>query len=317
MSTAGRIIFFILLFFSSAVSAQNRIHVPELDYSAMDEFALSISAQHIDNIDTLAARIMVEFDKPHFRLRVAFRWIAENIMYDVKSKKPATDAQEVFKLRKAKAEGYCNLLNVLCSKMEIQSELVPGFLRKDLLPGKILKNSNHCWNTVKLYDKWYLMDVMLASGYTESKDRVFTKRFNSMYYALHPRQIILTHLPLNSSRQYLDTLVDRKTFFNYPEVYDPFFENGIYALTPSDGIVPLKKGQLKKFYFKIMDSLLVGKIEITEGKSYERIPVTFRQNEQVIQYDYLCNSNKKKAITIYMDGAMIATYLIVPPKKKK
>lgn len=315
--SVSRLITFIAVFISLSSNAQTRIRVPVLDYSPMDEFAIKLSAQNIDNADTLASRIMREYDKPHFRLRVAFRWIAENIQYDVRSKKPAASAQEVFRLRKANAEGFCNLLNVLCAKMKIQSETVPGFLRKGLLPGKSLKKMNHCWNTVKLYNKWYLLDVTLASGFTEKKGRVFTKRFNDMYYALHPRQIILTHLPMNSSRQYLDTIVDRKTFFNFPEVYDAFFENGLYALTPADGIVELNNGQLKKFYFKTMDSLLVGKIEITEGKKSERIPVTFRQSDNVIQFDYLNSSKKKKSINIFLDGSLIATYLIVPEKKKR
>jgi hypothetical protein len=308
----------LLLLFNS-LSAQKRIKIPELDYSTVDEFALQLHPPQTLNMDTLAAVIKKEYDKPHFRFRAAFRWVAENISYDlshIKSPlKSYRNANDVFKEKKALSEGYVNLLQLLCLKMGITADVVHGYLRKDQLPGTVIKKPNHYWLSVKLYDKWYLMDVVLASGYIELKSNSFIKRFNDRYYAMHPRQIILTHLPLNGNKQFLDTIVDQKKFFRFPKVYDTFFDSDIYALTPADGIVNITKDQQKRFYFKTMDSLSVSRIEVRLGKNQQPIPAAFIQKDNVIYFDYVFEKAKKTSFDILIDGQLMATYLIMPKRK--
>ncbi|HOZ82382.1 MAG TPA: transglutaminase domain-containing protein [Bacteroidia bacterium] len=311
----------VFLFLSTSLFSQKRIKIPVLDYGSVDEFVLKLKPEQCVNIDTLAEVISREFDRPHFRFRAAFRWITENIAYDLKNQrhpqKANLNANDVFKNKTALAEGYANILNAICAKMNITCLSVNGYLRRNQLPGTKIKKPNHIWSTVKLYDKWYLMDVMMASGYFEKGDKIFTKRFTERYFALHPRQIILTHLPLNGNRQYLDTIVDKNTFLNYPEVYDFFFDNGIYALRPADGVLPVYKGLKKRFYFKSMDSLAIGKIEIRDGKKSEKIQNTFTQVDSLVYFDYVFESNKKRTLDVFVDGLPLCTYFIVPDKKKK
>lgn len=311
----------VFLFLSTSLFSQKRIKIPVLDYSTVDEFVLKLKPEQCSSIDTLAAVISREFDRPHFRFRAAFRWVTENITYDIKNQrhplKANVSANDVFKNKTALAEGYANILNAICARMSITCLSVNGFLRRSELPGTKIKKPNHIWNTVKLYDKWYIMDVMLASGYFENGDKTFTKRFTERYFALHPRQVVLTHLPLNGNFQYLDTIVDKNTFLKYPKVYDFFFDNGIYALRPADGVIPVYKGLKKRFYFKSMDSLAVGKIEIRDGKKSERLQNTFTQVDSLVYFDYLFESNKKRTLDVFVDELPLCTYLIVSDKKNK
>jgi transglutaminase/protease-like cytokinesis protein 3 len=315
--------FFILLFsaFIHPLFSQNYIRIPNLDYAEVDDYALTISGTTFNNVDSLIVHL-TKFDKQHFKMRAIFRWVTENIAFDCygnkHSNKAHIEANDVFKTHTAIAEGYANLLKMLCTKAGIPCEVVKGYFRNEyLIPGSIINRPNHFWNVVKLYNKWYLMDVTLASGRTDKSGKLFTKKFNDTYYAIHPRQMILTHLPLNGEKQYLDTIINTTAFFNFPQVHDGFYNLNIYALSPAKGVIEISENCTKNFSFKTMDSLTITHIELIESNSHQKKEISFIQKQNVISFGYDFKKSKKNVIDIYANGSQMASYVVISKKKKR
>ena len=60
--------------------------------------------------------------------------------------------------RKSICAGYSNLFKKLCDYSNIKCVIIEGYSKGYNYNGEILKEPNHAWNAVKLYDKWELID---------------------------------------------------------------------------------------------------------------------------------------------------------------
>lgn len=305
---------FLLVFLSAGnpLFAQKLVHVPSENYSDVDDHILTLAQKQFANTDSLAAELAT-FKKTHLKLRAVYRWVATNIVADVvgikNPKKGIDKPNDVLKYKKATPLGYANLVNALCEKLSIPCEVVAGFSRTAYSPaGVVVKDPNHYWNTVKMYNKWYLLDAFMGSGTLDKKANVFTQKYNDIYFVPNPRQFILNHLPMRADKQYLDTLIDKKTFFSYPVVYNGFFQNGVYALTPADGNLKIKQGQTKKMSFKLIDSLIVDNIEIYDRKLKTKENVPFSQSGNIVSFTADFKKPKKQMADIFVNGKMVASY---------
>ena len=66
----------------------------------------------------------------------------------------------------------------------------------------------HSWNSVNVYNQWYLVDCDWSARYYTSKDlRVENLRYtlNTFYFLTEPSRFIFTHLPDEAKWQLLDT----------------------------------------------------------------------------------------------------------------
>ena len=161
------------------------------------------------------------------------------------------------------------------------------------------------------------MDATWGSGTVDKKGNIFTKKYNDNYFVVNPRQHILNHLPVKSDKQYLDTLVDKTTFFNYPQVYDDFFEMGIYALTPASAQLEITRGKKKNFSFKLLDSLIVDNVEIYDRKSRNKENIPFLQTDNLISFSCDFKKLKKQLIDIYVNNRLVATYRVIEKRDDK
>jgi transglutaminase/protease-like cytokinesis protein 3 len=134
------------------------------------------------------------------KFRAIFKWITNNISYDVEmlreiNKKEAELKNDRKKLEKwrqrvnnqlqkrlvinksAICQGYSSLLQEMCESAGIQCKIIEGYgrtLSQRIGYGKV----NHAWNTVNLNNKWHLCDVTWASGYVTNEFSDFNKHFN-------------------------------------------------------------------------------------------------------------------------------------------
>ncbi|MEO0469502.1 MAG: transglutaminase domain-containing protein [Bacteroidota bacterium] len=177
------------------------IHPRELDYSEVDRYVLALDSSKTRNLDELVQHLSV-FDSEIMRFRAAFRWVAHNIAYDVedlkrgkKRKKPQT-AERTFADRSAVCGGYANLLQHVCSHLEINSEYVVGVGKNDIedIQDKTLPG-NHAWNAVKLDGKWYLCDVTWASGHVSERSDTFAFSWEEHWYLTEPAVFAIDHFP--------------------------------------------------------------------------------------------------------------------------
>jgi transglutaminase/protease-like cytokinesis protein 3 len=146
------------------------------------------------------------------KFRAIFKWITNNISYDVEmlreiNKKEAELKNDRKKLEKwrqrisnqlqkrlvinksAICQGYSSLLEAMCEFAGIQCKIIEGYgrtLSQRIGYGKV----NHAWNTVNLKNKWYLCDVTWASGYVTNEFSDFNKHFNEDYFLSDPNLLL-------------------------------------------------------------------------------------------------------------------------------
>ena len=77
---------------------------------------------------------------------------------------------------------------------------------------KNFKKPNHAWNAVKIYDRWYLLDVTWASGSAIDLSRHQRKLDLNSYFLTEPRKFIQTHLPEDPSWQLLENKISLSDF---------------------------------------------------------------------------------------------------------
>ena len=119
-----------------------------------------------------------------------YSWITHTIAYDYKkisSGKPFTEETSVEALKKKKATctGYCELLKDMLAVVDIESEVVHGYMRSDLTDSVIIPTfDTHAWVAVKLNKTWYLTDPTWDAGYIGSiptnKKEKFAKKWKKL-----------------------------------------------------------------------------------------------------------------------------------------
>jgi len=162
------------------------------------------------------------------KVRVIFRWITQNIDYDIQAYNDhrliVEDPQRVINRGRAVCGGYSELFNRLCKEAGIQSKLIGGWSKGygERLTGR----PNHAWNAVKINFRWYLLDVTWGAGHINSEQK-FIRAFNNHYFLTDPEQLIYDHLPEDESWQLIKQTITRKQFDNLILLKPAFFKNGL------------------------------------------------------------------------------------------
>jgi len=188
------------------------------NFSAVDNRVLKLK-KHYRNIPTLAQDITVGFNTDEEKVRAIFRWMTENIAYDVVdyhkknktvgsikykgrlSKEEQAEkweeiyykyATKVLRKNKGICEGYATLFYELCKYNNIKCEVVSGVVKKER-NGKI-RYAGHAWNKVYFNEQWFYLDVTWASGYCDDKVTQFTKSLSNYYYLTAIDKPFPTHI---------------------------------------------------------------------------------------------------------------------------
>lgn len=170
-------------------------------------------------------------------IRLAYRWIVENISYELK---PQRTLDQVLKDKKASCGGYSRLFEKLCLEIGIPKDkvrLIPGQSKrlKRKLPKKF--KVNHSWNAVKIKDSWKLIDCTWGSGFVYND--TFVKSSNEDWFCGDPVYWILDHFPSESEWQLLSTPLEWDEWMKLPIVMPVFIQHNIYFLVPETNLIPL------------------------------------------------------------------------------
>lgn len=276
---------FIIYLYSSSISQD--IDLRQFDYTYADSIALNLNKDSYSTIPDLATLLTRNLTSDHEKFRVLFRWITDNIEYSYSNS--TGDADKVFKKKKAVCEGYASLLKVLCDNVGIECEIIHGYTKnkaKDI--GVKMKETNHAWNIIRLYDKWYLVDATWASGHYKKK---FTKEFNESYFLANPKFIILTHFPEDSKYQLLDTLCKMKEFIKFPIVH-------------TSDIMPIEKisGIIKKdLSIRFTSKKTINSVSLSFTTDKYSRPVEFEYKDGFYEINYIFKSTDKGEFTLFID----------------
>jgi transglutaminase/protease-like cytokinesis protein 3 len=316
----------LLLFFSSLVFSQ----------------AKSVSMTSADEITshaTLVKLLTANDTTDKQRVQSIFKWITDNIAYNVKSfqyntnrndywleedddtsavLKPLDErvANMVLNRRTAVCDGYARLFKILCDDAGIPCEVITGYARGSMNRVGVQFRCNHKWNAVFVDSAWHLLDATWASGYINDRNE-FEKEYNSYYFFTKPEEFLIDHYPEDIKWTLLDKPPVVKEFFNTPFKTAAFSRNYIQSFKPESGIIEaavgdnivfeLQNNRPKKSLWVIdipyVDSNAITVMECCGVSKPENI-ITGNK----ISYTYRVTSDKVEWLTVIYDDEIIMLY---------
>ncbi len=283
---------------------------PAIDYAKADSLAVTIKYDH--DVYALATALTKPFAEPELKARAIFKWITENIGYDVKfynkyyyqGKEPKSYTcrgdsmgceikrnvwetayiNKVLDNKKAVCQGYSLLFKKMCNIAGIESEIVPGYVRTQFYEIGTPGNDDHAWNTVRLNTVDYLVDATWAAGGCSEEDDgkllEFHKHFNNYYWLTPADDFARNHFPEEAKW----TLLPHYTKENFS--HNPYYSGDVIPdiklMKPDSGIINVKRGDTIRFKFKYTGQLHNMQIN---SSSF--------QNPEIMYWDYV---SKRKRI---------------------
>lgn len=168
--------------------------------------------------------------------RFAFRWICDNIEYDVEGlikKEYTRSVEEVIATKKALCGQFAELFQKLCIDCGMGTadiELVCGHAKGFMLAGEKLEADapNHGWNRVKICGKWFIVDACWGAGFIDSCPIPhFVRRRNDDWFLADPECVIFTHFPRDPDQQMRPKPIDWHCWRKLPRVGFQFVRVGL------------------------------------------------------------------------------------------
>jgi hypothetical protein len=242
-----------------------------LNFDIADSIAALYSGHDLENPELLAQTLTKDLHTDVEKFRAIFRWVSNNIAYDVDSYHELHKKKQKFRYKREKlikwqkkfhvklykrvfeknlalCSGYSMLLERMAKAVGLQCETVEGYARnyQDRIGPLSL---NHAWNVVHFGSKWYLVDVTWASGYVSNKITYFTKRFNEDYFLTDPFYFLAGHYPEKESWALLYDKPTLKEFQRSPIKWDGFIRYKINQVYPTAGLLKVKMNTPVDFSF--------------------------------------------------------------------
>lgn len=255
------IFFFLIISYSTFSQSFDRVDRIVLEYPKFSK------------IENLASKIDADFSSDEEKVRAAFFWLAKNIRYDLKQyynptgrsfkfsyrneleKEQKIEAAKnkiisnTFKTKKGLCEEYAQSFKKTCTLLNIEAAVIKGYTRNSADDiGKVVSETNHAWNAVKLNNKWIILDATWAAGYLMNGK--WTRKFNSYFYDIPKDKIFKTHLPEDSIWILRFGRITKSEFYNQPIYGQEFLDSAIELLSPKSGFINIKKGENIVLTFK-------------------------------------------------------------------
>ena len=172
----------VFLTLSGAHGQTSAQDAPGPDYRTLDSHALAAPASVQTSFKSLASWLTAPCGSDEEKARVIFRWITQNIDYDVDAffagGPVSGNAADALRTKRGVCEGYADLFMELARASGIKSVKISGFANGyGYSPGEPVGNvPNHSWNAVSINGTWKLMDCTWGAGSIGS-DRKFHRAF--------------------------------------------------------------------------------------------------------------------------------------------
>ncbi|WP_299103648.1 transglutaminase domain-containing protein [uncultured Tenacibaculum sp.] len=249
---------FFLFFTSFTLFAQDFSEVSE----KVATYPKLISAEN------LAKNIARDFSSKENQLKAAFYWITKNIRYDLeefynpKNKRVSfryrDEAERLQKIREIKdnivretlrsrkgvCEGYAQTLAKICSLLNIENEVIKGYIRNSSTEINRPRNStNHAWNAVKINNQWRFIDATWAAG--AIMNGKWQRSFNPYYYNIPKDKHFKTHFPESKLWQLRIGRMTLDDFYNQPIYASSFLNSTVKLVSPQKGILTSRNNEVK------------------------------------------------------------------------
>jgi len=245
---------FILIFLPLRFYSQ----VGQTNFYTIDNKVESIP---VSNTETLAKQLAALGITEREKVRAIFRWITENIEYNVRpiGRKKNTPvlfyeepddssaplpplnervAAKVLHKGVAFCEGYSRLFKSLCDHSGIKAEIIYGYARTN---NNRRFGVNHTWNAVYIDSAWHLLDVTWASGFVTFANE-YIRQYNDFYFLTPPEQFIRDHYPEDQQWTLLENPPVYREYSQSPFRYSGYTKAGINNYFPSRGVIDASVG---------------------------------------------------------------------------
>jgi hypothetical protein len=211
-------------------------------FEPIDQHALNTPESVTRSIESLAAYLTEPAQNDLEKARAIFRWITQNISYDVEGYFAGNfanvDPQDVLATRKSVCYGYSSLFEELCRAAGLEVVTISGWGKGyGYIPGdRITGPTNHSWNAIKIDGGWYLIECTWGAG-SINDEQQFVRKFEPYYFCTPPEQFIYGHLPENPDWQLLETPISKDEFSNLPYVEPEFFTYGLQCTSHPESVI--------------------------------------------------------------------------------
>ena len=188
-------------------------------YAKIDKHVKKTPDSLSNNIISLHNYLVSAAQNDQEKIRAFYMWIITNIKYE--------DQQElmydpdllfymgsnncaspvcVLNKRKAVCEGFSKLFQFFCQQSGLEAYSIGGYISKN---GAFQDRATHSWNAVKINDTWRFFDLSWANAILHHTG---IKSETNEFFMVPPEEFILSHLPLISMWQFLETPVPLRVF---------------------------------------------------------------------------------------------------------
>ena len=206
-----------------------------------DAFALSMGPMRGTAVPEFVKRLEANplSADPLWKARCIFRWITDNIAYDMAARHRDYDPDAILQKRVAVCAGYSALFTSLCQTAGVEVVAILGYFhnRREEIGKSITPDTDkHVWNAVRIGSRWLLIDVTAASGYYGNGQ--FFKEFQPDWFDCPPECMIRSHLPDDPRWQLLPQPVSQLVFQQFPIFSHRFYRFVLNAAYLIDGTLP-------------------------------------------------------------------------------
>ena len=237
-------------------------------YEKIDSYAINAPPSAEASIQSLASYLAKPSWNEREKARSIFRWIAENIDYDVEGlftgSYGSIDSKDLLKSRKSVCDGYSDIFQLLAREAGLESARISGYGKGyGYQPGKKFnESSNHAWNAVKINGSWYLIDCTWGAGYI-NEDKKYVRKFDDHYFMTPPSEFIFDHFPDNSSWQLLSNPISKSEFEQRVYIKSEFFKYDLEIGSHLEGNVKTDK-EMNISIFAPKDVLLIADLKYAD-----------------------------------------------------
>ena len=245
------------------------------NFTEIDMHALNAPEAAEKSIESLAAYLTEPAKNDKEKARAIYRWIAENIDYDVngffKNTFGDTSAEGVLKSGRSVCGGYSNLFERLANASGLETVTISGYSKGyGYTPGMRFSGpTNHAWNAVKINGNWYLVDSTWGAGNVDTNGK-FNREFEDYYFLTPPSEFVYRHFPEDPKWQLLDSPISKEEFEDLVYLLPEFFDLGM-RLGNGKNITIISDGQANISLYAPKDVFLSAELEMRSRNGIPRV----------------------------------------------
>ncbi|KAJ3199373.1 hypothetical protein HDU67_002863, partial [Dinochytrium kinnereticum] len=215
----------------------------ESDFVEVDAYVHATPESACRSISSLARYLTAPYDDDLLKIRSIFKWVTDNISYDVATYRGLSagaasgaykDAEATLRTRTGVCEQYSSIFQALMDvgAPEIFCKKVSGgSLGGDSQPGDgFMDKHSHAWNVVLVRGEYRMIESTWGAGNVDG-DR-FDRCFNPHFFLTRPQHAIFSHIPReNPEDQFLTRPISFQNWMRLPYIHDSYYFKNILTVT--------------------------------------------------------------------------------------